>query len=278
MAERYLIVNGDDFGLSPAVSRGILEAHRSGILTSTSFMVNFPWAGEMAAMLQDAPDLGVGIHLNLTTGPPVLPPAEVPTLVNSEGRFSRAWMHLRFRVRPEEARREWCAQVERGIRLLGRLPTHLDTHRYLQAHPVFTEILLWVAKHYQIPAVRCLYPDTPAPGSLGRRNLAEALVERYLRRSAEMIAQSGVRCPDAARAGDFDLQTLLRRLAHLPSGVTELICHPGYVDEDLASLSSLAAHREVELAALTAPAARLVIQEQGIRLVNFRHLAPDRWE
>lgn len=275
MAERYLIVNGDDFGLSPAVSRGILEAHRTGILTSTSFMVNFPWAAKMAAMLQEAPDLGVGIHLNLTTGPPVLPPAEVPSLVNGEGRFSRAWMHLRFRVRPDEARREWCAQVERGIRLLGRLPTHLDTHRYLQAHPVFTEIMLSVARRYQIPAVRCLYADTLPPGSLGHWNLAGALVERYLKRSSELIAQSEVRHPDATRVGDFDLKMLLRRLAQLSPGVTELICHPGCVDEDLASLSSLVAHREVELAALTAPAVKLVIQEQGIRLVNFRHLAPD---
>ncbi|HEY8347293.1 MAG TPA: ChbG/HpnK family deacetylase [Symbiobacteriaceae bacterium] len=271
--ERYLIVNGDDFGLSEAVSRGILQAHREGILTSTTFLVNLPRAEEMAALLRDAPDLGVGIHLNLTTGTPVLPPREVPTLVNAEGRFSKALLHLRFRVDPEEARKEWCAQVERGIQLLGRLPTHLDTHHYLQGYPGFAEVMVAVARTYGIPAVRCLYPDTAPAGTFARWTGAGLIVDRYIRRSCQVIKESGLRCPDATRAGDFDLPGLLRRLEHLPAGVTELICHPGRVDDQLRSLSSLQAQREVELAALTAPETQRAIREYGIRLISFRDLA-----
>ena len=103
---RGLIVNADDFGLSPGVSRGILRAHWEGIVTSTTFMVNFPWAAEMAGLLRRAPRLGVGLHLNLTTGAPVLPPAEVPSLVGPDGRFGRSLVRLIDRMRPAEAERE----------------------------------------------------------------------------------------------------------------------------------------------------------------------------
>ncbi|HLN62643.1 MAG TPA: ChbG/HpnK family deacetylase, partial [Symbiobacteriaceae bacterium] len=131
---RCLIVNADDFGLSESVSRGIIAAHRQGILTSTTFMTNFPWAPEMAPMLAEAPSLGVGVHLNLTTGEPVLAPEQVPTLVDGRGRFVKSMLHLLTRVEMSQVRAEWSAQVEKGIQLLGRLPTHLDTHRYLQGH------------------------------------------------------------------------------------------------------------------------------------------------
>ncbi len=270
---RYLIINADDFGLSEAVSRGIIRAHREGILTSTTFMVNFPWAHEMAAMLREAPDLGVGIHLNLTTGTPVLPPSAIPTVVNREGRFSKALLHLRFRVNLEEARREWSAQVEKGIELLGRLPTHLDTHRYLQGYPGFAAVLVEVARKYRIPAVRCLYPDMTPVGALRRWSPTGLVMDRYLRRSAAVMATAGVRCPDASIAGDFDLPLLLDRLAKVGEGVTEFVTHPGEVDDRLRSLSSLVEQRQVELAALTAPEARRRVEELGIRLVSFAHLA-----
>jgi len=129
MMERLLIINADDFGLSPGVSSGIVRAHLDGILTSTSYMVNFPWSEELAPLLQQAPDLGVGVHLNLTTGSPVLPPQQVPSLVDEAGRFSKSLPRIQFRIKPDEALREWSAQVDKCSRLLGRLPTHLDTHR-----------------------------------------------------------------------------------------------------------------------------------------------------
>ncbi|MFZ5815097.1 MAG: carbohydrate deacetylase [Bacillota bacterium] len=268
----YLIVNADDFGLTPGVSRGILRAHREGILTSTTFMTNLPWAPEMASLLREAPDLGVGIHLNITTGSPVLPPEQVPSLVVAGGRFSRSVVRLIARVRPEEVEREWAAQVDRGIALLGRLPTHLDTHRFLQAYPPFCEAMLAVARRFKIPAVRVLDPDFVPTGEFRSWSPAGLLVDRALRRSSAATRQSGLRCPDATLAGDFDLTGLLQRLDRVGEGVTELISHPGEVDEPLTRLSSLQGQRAVELAALTAPEARQRVAERGIRLVHFGHL------
>jgi predicted glycoside hydrolase/deacetylase ChbG (UPF0249 family) len=272
---RWLIVNADDFGLSESVSRGIIKAHQQGILTSTTFMVNFPWAAEMAPLLREVPQLGVGIHLNLTTGSPVLPPEQVPTLLGSNGKLSKRLFHLRFRVDLAEAKREWSAQVEKGIALLGRTPTHLDTHRYLQGYPGFTQVMLEVARTYNIPAVRSLYPgpEMLPPSLLKVWNPAGILVSQYLRRSVALTKASGVQRPDATMSGDFDLAGLLGKLERLSEGVTELICHPGELDDRLRSLSSLREQREVELAALTSPEARAKVDALGIQMVNFAHFA-----
>lgn len=268
---RYLIVNADDFGLTPGVSRGILRAHREGILTSTTFMVNFPWAGEMADLLNEAPDLGVGIHLNITTGSPVLPPEQVPSLVGRNGAFVRSVWRTLTRLQPEEARAEWSAQVEKGMQLLGRTPTHLDTHRFLQAYPPLCEAMLEVARQYGIKAVRILYPEFVPKGEFRRWSPAGFVVDRSLRRSAALTRESGLRYPDQTLAGDFDLKGLLQRLDRAEEGVSELISHPGEVDERLASLTSLREQREVELAALTAPEARQRIEERGIQRIHFGH-------
>lgn len=272
---RYLIVNADDFGLTEGVSRGIIRAHREGILTSTTFMVNFPWAAQMAPLLQEAPNLGVGIHLNLTTGRPLLPPEQIPSAVRRDGTFSKSLLHLVSRVDSRHVLTEWSAQVERGIDLLGRIPTHLDTHRYLQGIPRFAEVVIQVAQRYRIGAVRVLYPgpdlhmqDLYAPWSPTR-----LVVSRLLARSAGLMAQSGLGRPDGTIAGDFDQPSLLERLARLRQGVTELICHPGLVDPQLRSISSLREQREAELAALTAPAVKAQIQAMDVKLVDFSHLA-----
>jgi predicted glycoside hydrolase/deacetylase ChbG (UPF0249 family) len=272
---RFLIVNADDFGLTEGVSRGILKAHREGLVTSTTFMTNFPWAPQMAPLLASAPDLGVGIHLNLTTGRPVLPAKSVPSLVTKEGSFCRALFHLIGRVDPRDVEREWGAQIERGIDLLGRTPTHLDTHRYLQGYPAFAEVFVRLAARYGIPAVRSLYPGAQMrpSGRLGVLNPANYLVDRYLRRSAEIVAASGLGCPHATLVGDFDWDRLRARLASVEEGVTELVSHPGCVDDSLRQISSLVEQRAVELSVLVDPAARARVAELGIQLVHFGHLA-----
>lgn len=269
-----LIVNADDFGLSESVSRGILRAHLKGILTSTTFMANFPWAPEMVPMLAEAPNLGVGVHLNLTTGAPLLPPEQVPTLVAEDGRFGKSLVRIFARSDTAEVRREWAAQIERAISLLHRYPTHLDTHRYLQAHPQFSAVLIDLARTYKIPAVRCLHPgpELNLGDMVARWNPLRIVVERALRRSAEATLQSGLRCPAVTLAGDFDAKSLPAKLDRVGNRVAELVCHPGLVDDRLRSLSSMQEHREEELAALISPAIRRKVEELGIALITFADL------
>lgn len=266
---RSLIVNADDFGLTEGVSQGIIRAHKDGLVTSTTFMVNLPWAHQVAPLLAQAPDLGVGVHLNLTTGAPLLPVEKVASLVGADGRFSRSLWRVLTRIRPAEAIAEWSAQVERAIDLLGHTPTHLDTHRYLQGYPPLAEAMVQVAQKYAIPAVRALYPNFIPAGTFGPWNPTPLVLERYLRRSMAWVRESGLRYPGSVLAGDFDLDGLLRRLDRVGEGVTELVCHPGQVDEALEGLSSMREQRAVELAALTAPEARERLQARGIRLIHF---------
>ena len=270
-----LIINADDFGLTESVSRGIIRAHLQGILTSTTFMANFPWAPDMAPMLKEAPNLGVGVHLNLTTGEPLLPAEHVPSLVDEEGRFGKSLVRIFTRADMGEVQREWAAQVERAIALLDRTPTHLDTHRYLQANPRFTAVMIDLARTYKIPAVRCLYagPELNLAQMVAAWNPVRIVVERALRRSVELTAQSGLKCPAVTLAGDFSLPGLLAKLSQVRGRVAELVSHPGLVDDQLRSLSSMQEHREEELAALVSLTARQKVAELGISLITFADLA-----
>ncbi len=270
----YLIVNADDFGLTEGVSRGIIRAHREGIVTSTTLMVNFPWAPEMVKLLRQAPDLGVGIHLNLTVGAPVLSPSAVPSLVGPDGRFAKGLGHLLLGIRGHDVLREWKAQVEKGIALLGRLPTHLDTHKYVQAYPGIATVFAEVARAYKIPAVRVLDPGLAVDASalFPRWVPAGFLVPAFLRRAAAATQRAGLRYPQHCLVGNIDGLSLLAKLDQVGEGVTELVCHPGYVDAPLHALTSLLGQREVELAAVTAPATRRKVAELGLTLVTFGHL------
>lgn len=274
MVDKYLIVNADDFGLSPGVSEGIIRAHRDGILTSTTFMVNFPWSAECATMLKDAPDLGVGIHLNITTGRPVLPPDQVPSLVVHHGTMAKDYLHLRFRVKPEELHREWEAQVALGTKLLGRLPTHLDTHGFTQGYVEFARVMVAVALKYGVPAVRILRPgaDVPKPSTYRRWSPLDLVYNRYLAKSSRILEASVLKHPDRTLLGDLNLSRLLQRLDRVLPGVTEMVTHPGYIDDTLIANSSLREQRTTELEALTDPEVRRQVEKKGIQLVSFAHL------
>jgi predicted glycoside hydrolase/deacetylase ChbG (UPF0249 family) len=127
---KYLIVNADDFGASSGINCGILEAHRRGILTSASLMVNMPAAAEAAALSREAPDLSVGLHVNFTNegGPPVV------DLAN-----------------PDACRRELQRQLLEFEKLMNCLPTHLDSHHHVHRQPLVLPVFLEAASRYGLP-------------------------------------------------------------------------------------------------------------------------------
>ncbi|RJQ45728.1 MAG: ChbG/HpnK family deacetylase, partial [Gaiellales bacterium] len=139
-----LIINADDFGLSSGVNRGIIECHEAETVTSTTLMAQGAAAEEAAVLAVEHPRLGVGVHLNLTSGRPVLPADRVPSLVDRAGLFpgrSRALLWLTTgRTRTAHLEAEIAAQIER-CRSLGVEPTHVDSHHHLHAHPRLRAIL-----------------------------------------------------------------------------------------------------------------------------------------
>ncbi len=247
-----LIVNADDFNLTAGVSRGIAEAHRAGIVTSTTVMVNLPGLRDNLRHLQDLPRLGVGLHLNLTLGPPVSPPEKVRSLLGPDNWFLRDAARQLDAADPEEIGCEWKAQVEAFVTAVGRPPTHLDSHHNLHALAPVSEIAIDLAQRLGIP----LRPVTPA--------VRAAMAAAGLPVPAHLTG-------DIAEGPYWTVTRLLQSLNELAEGVTELCCHPGRFDEALL-VSRYNRQREGELQALTDPAVQGRVQERGIALLTYADL------
>lgn len=248
---KRLIVNADDFGLTAGVSRGILEAHRRGIVTSTTLMANLPVDGALLAELKVS-RLGVGLHLNLTLGQPISPAEEIPSLLDADGKFFRDPLRQAAEAKPAEMELELRAQLATFIRLRGRKPTHLDSHHHVGRHLPIREVVIALAEELGVP-LRCQDAET-------RRDVRG----RGLKSPEHFFGESG---PEAY----WSSERLLSHLAALPEGVSEFMTHPGYFDQDLA-YSRYGRQREVELRGLTDPAVSEAVVARGIRLCHFGDL------
>lgn len=247
-ALRTLIVNADDFGLTAGVSRGILEAGARGILTSTTVLVNRAIDRQLVAALE-ASGLGVGLHLNLTLGAPISDPKRVASLVDGEGRLVRDAREVAARAVKDEARIELGNQIDAFRSLFGRLPTHLDSHHHVGRHQPILDLVLDFARAVKVP-VR------------SQDAVVRAAARRLKVRTPDhFVGESG---PEPC----WSAERVLEELRALPGGVTEFMTHPGYFDEDLA-YSRYGRQRETELAGLTDPRARALIEREGIRLAHF---------
>ncbi len=245
---KSLIVNADDFGLTTGVSRGILEAHHRGIVTSTTLLVNRPIAAELLAELK-ASALGVGLHLNLTHGIPISPPGEVPSLVDGAGKLVRDSRQVAAAAKPEEAALELRAQVAMFVRLMERTPTHLDSHHHVARQAPILECLLDLAEELGIPV-------RSQDGEVRRAARARAL-----KTPDHFFGESG---PESY----WSSERVLAHVEALPDGVSEFMTHPGYFDDDLA-YSRYGKQREGELLGLTDPAVKEAVATRGIKLCHF---------
>lgn len=248
-----LIVNADDFGYTPGVTRGIVRAHQNGIVTATTLMANAPDTEDAAKAARADKTLDVGVHLVFSYGRPLTAAERVPSLVTETGAFPRVTDLLRSgRPKTDEALIEARAQYARVRQLLGRDPTHLDTHHWVHDLPALEDAVLALAKE------------------------TGAAARTHDGRQRARFREAGVRTPDRfvreyQHTGKIGLERLIGLLEALAedAGVIELMCHPGEPDEALMSGSSYAAERGVELEALTDPAVRTALERLGIELINF---------
>jgi predicted glycoside hydrolase/deacetylase ChbG (UPF0249 family) len=261
---KWLIVNADDFAFSPAVARGILEAHRKGIVTSASAMMNFPWSHEWVSCGARERDLGLGVHLVFTAGVPMLNSSQVPSLVEASGAF-RAWdqqLALRETIDVRELEAEWRAQLEAFERAAGRTPDHLDGHHFVFLWPPFFELYLELARELGVP-VRAPLSAQTAPEEL----LPCLEIDR------QMLAEKHIPHPDHFVCDFYDqtvrVETLDRIFEGIGQGVSELMCHPGYVDQELRAADPYTDPREEELWLLCAPQVRSRVEMFGIQLGNY---------
>lgn len=251
---KRLIVNADDFGRAAGVNAGILRAHREGIVTAATLMVAAPATEEAARLARTTPSLDVGVHLTLTYARPLSDPSRVPSLVEPDGSFPRGPDAVTGRAQRDEALIEYRAQYARAEELIGRAPTHLDSHHWLHDEPA----LEWAIAELASETGAAVRPHDDAQRDRLRARGVRT-VDHYRR--------------DFQHAGHVDIATLERILADLAEGLTELGCHPGEPDPELARTSAYAALRVDELATLTDPRARAALARHAIALADYGALA-----
>jgi predicted glycoside hydrolase/deacetylase ChbG (UPF0249 family) len=278
---KKLIVNADDFGRTRGVSDGILRAQRDGLVTSTTAMMNLPGiAGDLQAAAREAPQLGLGVHLNFTAGRPLLPVEWVGSLVDERGHFlsQAAVLADPTRINPDELRSELKSQVKTFQNVLERAPDHLDAHHFVHVHPHLFAVYLDLADELQLP-IRIPFPRDeaafkrmrPSPSLIS--GLAQAKLEAWLREDWQLLSEYSLRTPDhfvaSFHAEQITRDHLLSILDDLPEGVTELMTHPGLADDQLRAESSYSLQRETELEVLTDPQIRARVQQLGLEPVTF---------
>lgn len=283
---KRVIINADDFGIHEGINRGIIYGHSHGAITSTTIMAvgdAFDHAVQLAAAV---PSLGVGIHLTLVGERPVASPDQVPSLVDKEGCLPRFYPQflrhlLQGKVSLADVRTELVAQVEKVI-AAGIKPTHLDSHQHMHVVPGIVDITLDLAHHYRIPAIRI--PDEPffffggfeaSPGRFVGRGGLTALA-RIARRKA---AKRRIAAPQhfyGMLAGGFMIEkNLLAIINALPTGVSEIMMHPGDDDAAMTRHYGWQFSWQAELAAVTSPTSQQLLKEKGIELITFRELVHD---
>jgi predicted glycoside hydrolase/deacetylase ChbG (UPF0249 family) len=262
-----LIVNADDFGFARDVNEGIVEAHRNGILTSTTLMANGNAFGHAAALARETPSLDVGCHLVLVQGQSVLDPARAlpATLKDLVTSLLRGALPVYD---------ELSAQM-RKIVVAGIHPTHIDTHKHTHLLPPVLTAVARVAREHGIRWVRRPFDF----GIDAKARATKRMVTFGMRMTRPAFARTlgDLRTTDHftgfQATGSLDSAGLIDTLERLPEGLTELMCHPGKLGPELRAASTrLKESRAIELAALTSPEARQTIERRGIELVTYRDL------
>lgn len=239
-----LIVNADDFGMTQANTIGILVAHKEGIVTSTTCMMNMPYAKFALKQAQHYPQLGVGIHLVLTVGRPLIDGAHSYT--DEMGNFIRPKDYPDGKPHGDvnELYREWKAQIEKFIEIAGHKPTHIDSHHHVHLLPWHQEVTKALAKEYDLPI-----------------------------RQRHQIIDTYPYIPVFDKMYDEDVNyQYVTEVLQSHSGALELMCHPAYLDQRLYDMSSYNLPRMKELKFLTSSQIKSFIQENHIELINFSNL------
>ena len=264
---KRLIINSDDYGRTPDISRGIREAHLRGVVSSTTCMMNIPTTvDDITVALKETPNLGLGVHLVLTMGKPLSKREATPSIVDANGN------HFKYdpfianipNLNMAEVKAEWRLQIERFIKATGRKPTHLDSHHHSSYFaPKLFQGMLELAQEYDC-AIR--FPFTEVSNEL----------KETAKHVPDLMRGFHLRKPDTFIVNFYDEEAtqehFLNIINSVEEGTSELMCHPGYVDEAFAKESSYNFQRERELKILTDLSTKQAIETNGIQLITFEDL------
>jgi chitin disaccharide deacetylase len=268
-ARKQLVVNADDFGFTTDVNRGIVDAHRGGILTATTLMANGAAFDDAVGLARETPTLDIGCHLVLVGG-------ERSPLTGAPYPLTVAKLLVALARRELRPYEELAAQV-RVILDAGIRPTHLDTHKHTHLAPPVLEAVARVSEDFGIRWVRRPFdfPLNGLPASVSpMTRMVSAGLGLLRHRVDRVLARHGCRMTNHFAGfqitGHFRTDELVRLLESLPEGSTELMCHPGYCTAALrGARTRLRESRERELEALTAKETRAALERKGIELMGY---------
>ena len=272
-----VIINADDFGITKGVNKAIFELVDAKVLTSTSVMTNMPYYNRVENLKNE---IGIGIHLNLTVGNPVLEKTKISTLVNDKGDFLGLNILLNKMIRRKISKIEVEAEFEGQIKKLldiGIQPDHVNTHESLMKYPFFLSIIRKLAYKYKIMGVRTYSPrkfNYKRLLSLKRILISSLLYYQKLR-----WVKAGYNVStkfDSLLKINLDYKEAIELLneifQNLPSGILEIIVHPGYCNEENATLGDYIYEREVELKALLSSEFKTILDNSGATLISFNDI------
>lgn len=286
---RRLIINADDFGLTPGVNRAILEAHGHGVVTSATLMANSAAFEDAVRLSKSSPALSIGCHVVLVDGTPLLGADKVSSLIGKKNSFrfctgfatfaSRA---ARGKFNPGQIEAEATAQI-RKLQSAGIEVTHFDTHKHTHMFPAVLRPLLRAAQACGVRAVRNPFAPVRSVlvGHLARSpkmwsRFAQVNTLRTMARNfRRTVQEQGLITTDGTfgvlGTGALDQKLFESVVACIPDGTWEFVCHPGYNDQELSQVRTrLRESRVEELKVLTSVAAREALNRHGIELISYR--------
>lgn len=257
-----LLLQADDYGMTPAVARGIVDGIEKGILRNTGMFMNRPWSEECAAWIKPyLNDIALGVDLNLTTGSPLNSPDSIPSLVNSRGQFYTSWESRKLdkkingdHAQSAEVRLELDAQIQKYIELFGKKPDYLHSHAYE------TEMIRQV--HHELARLYDIPYCSDVMKRLTGRTIQEYRIGWY-KKPATLDNQA------ASSLKDYILE---HGLEWLSQEYIMIIGHMGYVDKELMVSSSYTLYRLNDLEAVVSPEIIEWIYKNGVELITYKDL------
>lgn len=281
--DRRIIINADDFGLCDGVNEAVAQAHTEGVLTSATIMANMPAAQQAVKIAKKLPNLGVGVHLNLTEGRPLFKDTSVSRLLDNDGQFACSPFKLSLlslaghKVR-EAIRAELAAQIQWVIDN-DLKPTHLDSHKHIHTFPQLFSIVCQLAVRFQITAIRWSFEPKelsqipwPLTGEDGRKRAQKIRIMAKINRTQNPDFLKTDALLGIAHTGKIDVNFFKAVALYNSAATVELMTHPGYVDGLEPAKTRLLHQRKVELEALCNRRTRQYFEDAGVKLVHYGKL------
>lgn len=244
-----LIINADDFGYSEGINFGIVSAHKKGILTSTTMLANMPGFDHGVNLAQSCPELGVGVHLTLTCGKPLL--NDVPSITDNNSFHPLSFYEEDFSINTEDVYREWKAQIEKILQA-GIKPTHLDSHHHVNSFIPIKEVFVELAQEYNLPV----------------RNNFEA--ESNLKTTNRFSLDFDQLADEKEVWKPLTIKNLIQDCKTYHS--VECMCHPGFIDQVVLANSGLRNLRARTCNELQKEEYKKIFEENNIKLGNYRDI------